>query len=276
MASGKSSGKKRPPSLGPVNQRQIPWMMIAAITVLVLLAGAFIGYPLVQRSQNAQWTPTEENQNPATAIEGVISQEFEGLQHVLGFQRVAYQHSPPMGGAHDGFWAACNGVVYPEPVRSENLVHSLEHGAVWIAYNPDLVDEAGQAALRDRVEGQPYTVMSPYPDLDAPISLQSWGNQLKVDAADDERIDQFIRSLRLNRFTHPEVGATCDVGAGGGFDQDAPPAFEAIPPQEAIDRETVFPENEGADLGAPVPDGAVPGEQPVPEEQPAPAPAPGQ
>ena len=38
--------------------------------------------------------------------------------------------------------------------------------------------------------------MSPYPGLDAPISLQAWGYQLKVDNADDPRIDDFIKALR--------------------------------------------------------------------------------
>jgi hypothetical protein len=276
MASGKS-GKKRPSMPSSVGRRQFPWGMVAAITVLVLLAGAFIVYPLVQRNQNRAWEPTDDNRNPALAIPGIVSQDYPGLQHVLGFQRVAYTHSPPFGGAHDGFWAACNGVVYPNPVRSENLVHSLEHGAVWIAYNPDTLDEAGKAALSQRVEGQPYTVMSPYPGLDAPISLQSWGNQLKVQTADDERIDQFIRALRLNRFTHPEVGASCDALGAQGFDQDNPPAFQPIPEQSAVDGQTILPENQGATPGgAPAPDPAVPG-QPAPGQQaPAPAPAPGQ
>ena len=85
-------------------------------------------------------------------------------------------------------WADCTGVVYPRPVRNENMVHSLEHGAVWIAYAPGRVDDAGLRRLAARVDGKPYTMMSPYPGLDRPISLQSWGHQLKVDSADDPRI----------------------------------------------------------------------------------------
>ena len=250
MARGKTPSKKRPPSVGAVNQRQIPWGMIAAIVVIVVLAAAFIGYPLIQRGQNAQWTPSDENRDPSLAIPGIVSQEYQGGQHVLGFQQVAYTKSPPFGGAHDGFWAACNGVVYPEPVRTENLVHSLEHGAVWITYNPDQVSGQALQSLRDRIEGQPYSVMSPYPGLDSPISLQAWGHQLKLESADDERIDQFIRSLRVNRFTHPEVGASCDATGPQGFDQDNPPPFQPAPPADAVDRQTVFPENEGANAGA--------------------------
>ena len=40
--------------------------------------------------------------------------------------------------------------------------------------------------------------MSPFEGLDTPISLQAWGYQLKVDNADDSRIDEFIKALRVN------------------------------------------------------------------------------
>ena len=39
-------------------------------------------------------------------------------------------------------------MVYPAAVRTENLVHSLEHGAVWIAYNPDQVVGDALATLQ--------------------------------------------------------------------------------------------------------------------------------
>ena len=259
MARDNRPSKKRPPSVAAVTQRQVPWGTIAAIVVIVVLAAVFIGYPLIQRGQNAQWRPSEENRDPSLAIPGIATQQYQGGQHVLGVQQVAYTNSPPYGGAHDGFWAACNGVVYPNPVRSENLVHSLEHGAVWITYNPGQVSGAALESLRARVEGQPYTVMSPYPGLDSAISLQSWGHQLKVESADDERIEQFTRSLRVNQFTHPEVGASCDATGPQGFDQDNPPPFQTAPPPSAVNRQTVLPENEGTNPG-PQPDQGIPGQ----------------
>ncbi|MDI5979396.1 DUF3105 domain-containing protein [Amycolatopsis magusensis] len=177
----------------------------------------------------AAFMPSEANPDPSTAIPGVVRQAYDPGLHVAAPQRVAYDHSPPFGGRHDQVWAACNGVVYPEGVRTEHLVHSLEHGAVWIAYHPDRVTGAERAKLAERVEGKPYLVMSPYPGLDQPISLQSWGHQLKVASADDERIDQFVTALLLNPATFPEPGAPCDPGPGG-FDQDAPPPFDPTPP----------------------------------------------
>src|SRR4051794_24646687 len=49
---------------------------------------------------------------------------------------VAYARTPPDGGAHSRSWIGCGS--YDQPVRAEEAVHSLEHGAVWITYRPDL------------------------------------------------------------------------------------------------------------------------------------------
>ena len=52
--------------------------------------------------------------------------------------------------------------------------------------------------LRSKVQGKEKTMLSPFEGLDKPISLQAWGYQLKVDDADDGRIDDFIKTLRVN------------------------------------------------------------------------------
>ena len=52
--------------------------------------------------------------------------------------------------------------------------------------------------------------MSPYRGPRQAVSLQAWGYQLKVDNADDGRIDEFIKALRLNASVEP--GATCSSG----------------------------------------------------------------
>jgi hypothetical protein len=236
MVSGKNSKATRNARSSVVTRRSTPWGTIAAVMVVVLFAAGIFGYAYVQKRATAdekaalaKFTPSATNQDPSTQIQGIVTQQYAGGQHVAPTQQVAYTHSPPFGGAHDGYWAACNGVVYPNAVRSENLVHSLEHGAVWIAYNPDQVTGDALKTLQSKVDGERYMVMSPYPNLDSPISLQSWGHQLKVADATDPRIDEFISSLKENRYTHPEVGASCDAIGPPSFDQDNPPPF-APPP----------------------------------------------
>lgn len=237
MASGKSSKRARTSRSVSVSTRTIPWGTIIASLVVVLFAAAVLGYAMVQsnhkkaeQSAMAEWTPSDSNHDPSKAIPGVVTQEFPGGQHVTPAERVAYTHSPPFGGAHDYNWAACSGVVYPKPVRNENMVHALEHGTVWIAYDPAKITGEALASLTKRVQGQPYTMISPYPGLDQPIALSAWGHQLKLSDPGDPRIGEFIHSLRSNQYTPPEPGASCDALGKGQFDQDNPPPFDPSKP----------------------------------------------
>ena len=103
-------------------------------------------------------------------------------------------------------WADCTGTVYDVDIRHENAVHSLEHGAVWITYDPDALSDDEIATLAELVEGESGRMLSPYAGLDSPISLQAWSHQLKVDSVDDKRIEQFADFLTRNGDIHPEAG----------------------------------------------------------------------
>ncbi len=177
-----------------------PWgTIIATIAVLVFAAGA-IGYAVYQANSSA--VPDSPSD-----IDGITIAEYAaGQEHVT--TDVTYDESPPIGGPHDGYWADCDGAVYDQQIRSENAIHSLEHGAVWITYNPDISDD-DLAVLTQYVQNQPYIMLSPYEGLTSPISLQSWNHQLFVDSVDDSRINDFIQVLRQNPEEFPEVGAGC-------------------------------------------------------------------
>jgi type II secretory pathway pseudopilin PulG len=248
MASGTQKKKGTPKKVNKatrsssvVSKKGTPWGTIIAVIGIVALMGAVLGYYLVQSApkreqktreeQAAAYAPSAQNPDPSTKIAGVTTAQYTGSVHVLATERVAYDKTPPFGGPHDGSWAACTGIVYPNAVRTENMVHSLEHGAIWIAYNPAQVTGADLDLLKVRVDGRPYSMMSPYPGLDKPISLQSWGHQLKLDKADDPRIDEFITALRSNpNGVYPEVGASCDAMGPGAFDPSNPPPFDPTPP----------------------------------------------
>jgi hypothetical protein len=246
MASGKTAKRTRatPPV---VSKRQgLPWLTIGAFAVVLLLVGGIFAVVYSKNRQNnseaaavAPFTPSDTNKDPSTAISGIYAAKatvaangtlsfttYKAALHVTGTQRVAYDRYPPVGGPHDGTWADCNGDVYTTAVRNENMVHPLEHGAVWIAYNPKTIAAGDLDKLKAIVTGQSYLFMSPYPGLDAPISLQAWGHQLKLTSAGDVRIKQFITALRQNPYTTPESGASCSQP---GF-AAAPPAFVATPP----------------------------------------------
>ncbi len=229
---GKNTGRRSSKASPVTAGRSTPWVLIAGVLAVLVFAGGIFGYAYMryaatqeERAAMAPFVPSENNQDPAKDIPGVVVKQYEAGQHVQAPQQVAYDQSPPFGGPHDQVWATCTGTVYDQPVRTENIIHSLEHGAVWIAYQPDKLSKAAVDKLRKRVEGESYMLMSPVPTLDSPISLQSWGHQLKLKRADDPRIDQFITALRTNRFTHPEVGASCQ-SVPGGFNPQNPPPFQ--------------------------------------------------
>jgi hypothetical protein len=246
------SGKKKAGQVPVVKAggvgRQIPWMTIGAVVVIIALVGGLAAYLVpkyLDQREVAKFTPSASNPDPSDKIDGVTKIYYPAGQHVQPTQRVAYDQSPPFGGPHDAVWAACTGIVYPNQLRTENAVHALEHGAVWIAYNPDTIAPGDLDILQDKVEGESYMLMSPYPDLNTPISLQSWGHQLKLDSAGDERVDQFIEALRQNSNSgvypgqpdataYPEIGASC-AATPGAFDPNNPPPAGAGPiPADAI------------------------------------------
>jgi Protein of unknown function (DUF3105) len=231
MPSGKSTKAVRTARPVVTATKPRPWGTIAAVVTIALFAVGIFGYMFTRFEDRRAFVPTASTKDPSTKIPGVVIQDYSklGRGHIGADKRVAYDHSPPFGGPHDGTWAACNGVVYTTPVRNENMVHALEHGAVWIAYDPVKITGSALQSLRDRVQGANYLMLSPYPGLDAPISLQSWGHQLKLSDPTDQRIDHFIQALRLNQYTYPEIGASCDV-LSGLFDPAKPPPFVAAPP----------------------------------------------
>jgi hypothetical protein len=205
---GKGGKKGRKP-IGPVKVgKDRNWGPIALFIAVGVVALGIIAVAAVAVLQ----TDSREWHEQAAEIEGIVNYrearpEILGAEHLSG--PINYEVQPPVGGPHNSAWQNCQGLVYDEPIASEHAVHSLEHGAVWITYHPDLA-ESEVERLADRVDGRDFLFMSPFPGLDAPISLQAWGYQLKVDSAGDERIDQFMRALRVNASLEP--GATC----GGG------------------------------------------------------------
>ena len=130
---------------------------------------------------------------------------------------VDHPQSPSVGGEHDPVWLDCG--AYDEPVREENAVHDLEHGAVWISYDPDL-DRGDVETLAEQLPQN--GILAPYPGLPVPVVVTVWGRQLELEAADDARLPLFIRRYGGGE-TAPEPFASC---AGGVRDPEGGPADE--------------------------------------------------
>ena len=173
----------------------------AALGVLVVLVG---GYLLIRATR----TPS---------LDGVVT--FSNLERGHKAGPITYPQTPPVGGVHNEVWQNCG--IYDKPVANENAVHSLEHGAVWITYRPDLpADQVEQ--LRKLVRGHGHALLSPYPNLPAPVVASAWGVQLKIEGssnpASDPRLPLFIQKYEQGTQT-PEPGASCRNGTGNPIEQ---------------------------------------------------------
>ena len=145
----------------------------------------------------------------SAAIKGVKTFKELTPKHLNG--TVDYPQTPPVGGNHSQAWLNC--AVYTEPVSNENAVHSLEHGAVWITYDPTMITGEQLTTLRKAIP-KTYAILSPYQGLPAAIVASAWGVQLQVSQADDPRITQFISKYRGSK-SAPEPGAPCTSGIDG-------------------------------------------------------------
>ena len=157
---------------------------------------------------------------------GVITElPDDGNEHVFC---PSYEHRPPASGSHFDAWQNCG--FYTAPVQDQTAVHALEHGAVWIAYSPDLAaDEV--AAIEARTAGEEHILAAPYPGLANPIVMTAWTRQLALEGLDDPLFEEFIDTYLARRSpTAPEAGASC--GGAIGVAPDEPNAgFEAIAEQ---------------------------------------------
>jgi hypothetical protein len=177
-------------------RRTLTWVG-ATGGVVVILVGAVIWAVLASR-------PKATSQSLA----GVVTYSELARDHVVG--KVTYAQTPPVGGKHSAVWQNCG--IYSAPVANENAVHSMEHGAVWITYQPNLAGDA-VVILRDDVRGQPYGLLTPYPGLPTPVVATVWGTQLKLQSAMDPRLKAFIAKY-ADATKAPEPRGECTGGIG--------------------------------------------------------------
>jgi hypothetical protein len=176
------------------------------ISVAIVAAVAVVGLVVASVVLTPQKATYTAGGGTGAKIEGVET-FTNGAGHVE--TTVNYPQTPPAGGEHNPMWLNCG--VYTEPVPNENAVHALEHGAIWVTYDKSL-SSADLDTLKTKLPST-YTVLSPFTDIPSPIVLSAWNAQLKVDKADDPRIEKFFQEYWKSSSV-PEPGAYCT----GAFD----------------------------------------------------------
>lgn len=159
---------------------------------------------------SAKPSPTPSSTaSPTPSIPGVV--QVLGLKHTHVRGPVTYDQTPPLGGPHNPVWLQC--AVYAEPVPSQHAVHSMEHGAVWVTYRPDLSQKDVDTVHRLQALKPAFVLVSPFDGLPAPVVVSAWGLQLQVQKVDDPRLAQFVREYAGGPQGGEGPNVRCNPGA---------------------------------------------------------------
>jgi hypothetical protein len=179
--------------------------IVGAIVALVLVVGTVATVLVV-------------NLTPTTVDEALTSGDYQerlqlypDLPATHTESRVTYDQTPPVGGPHNPTWLNCG--VYDEKQQNENAVHALEHGAVWITYDPATTSDDEIAALV-ALAPDTYSIVSPYPGIGDAFAISAWGAQLRFTDTDDPAVTDFLTQFWRSADS-PEPNAPCTGALDG-------------------------------------------------------------
>src|SRR5262249_54285412 len=145
-------------------ERRRNLVMIGAIAAVVVIIGGGVGWYAASRggssttSTTAEVVPAAPGGTPQSQPAGLLGPDTSGISGVVAYDTagwptaskngpanqalghdhvqgaVTYSVTPPVGGNHNPTPLTCG--VYTKPVPNEYAVHDLEHGAIWITYQP--------------------------------------------------------------------------------------------------------------------------------------------
>ena len=132
--------------------------------------------------------------NPGSAVE--IMESF----HIQpGAEREAYNSNPPTSGPH--YARPAQWGIYSQEIPEGGIIHSLEHGGIWISYRPELDDDSRKVLESIARKHSGSVIVSPRAENDSLIAVASWGRVANMDAVDELAINAYIQ---FNKNNSPE------------------------------------------------------------------------
>jgi len=148
--------------------------------------------------------PQNPNQNPDSNQQNLgpdysKDMPYEGANHVEEGTKVTYQSNPPTSGNHWGD-PLLDG-IYDTEKPDEAIVHSLEHGRVWISYQPSSLPQSAIDQLKIIASEEKRVILTPRALNETPIALAAWErlDTFSLDESgnvDTERVIDFIERYR--------------------------------------------------------------------------------
>lgn len=173
------------PEKVPKGRKPLPVKKIRNWVIFIVIVGFFVWgiYALVQSA-------APEGKDFSQRVPILVTNHVQ----IGSVSLEDYNSNPPTSGPH-----------YDTPARpgfrgniidDGHLIHSMEHGLIWISYHPRIGEEAEK--LRNVVG--PFTVITQREANDKDISLAAWGRldafdleDGTIDANDLRRIDDFVK-----------------------------------------------------------------------------------
>ncbi len=126
-----------------------------------------------------------------------MAHEDKGRQHVASNAATYGGPEAPTSGDHSDplEWQA-----YGQEIPDINVIHNMEHGGVYISYQPDLPADVVQQIKS--IFFPPYTkqgfsaskaILAPRAKNEALITMSSWNRSQKFESFDEEKMVQYYR-----------------------------------------------------------------------------------
>jgi hypothetical protein len=139
-------------------------------------------------------------------------------EHAAEGETVQYEESPPVSGRHAEGAAPCG--THGEPVPNEALVHSLEHGAVYLLYAPDLPIAQIKQLEAIATSHEENVLSAPYEgEMETPIAVGSWGERMDLDEVDEDAITTYIDTF-AGEGPESDQGAVCENTSDQRFEPE--------------------------------------------------------
>ena len=108
--------------------------LTVALAVPLIAVSLIAGCSDAKSSTNTTGDSTSGSAASSGEPEGTVTYTDLAQTHVD--TPVDYPQTPPVGGPHNPVWQTCQ--FYDVEFPKERGVHSMEHGAVWITFDPSL------------------------------------------------------------------------------------------------------------------------------------------
>lgn len=172
---------------------------LIAIAVVFVVAGSVVAYTVflsdsgTSGNDGSQSLPERGNTTLLTDVEQFPS---EGREHVPPGTEITYDTMPPASGPHYDQTASAG--FYTDRPSLGELVHSLEHGAVIVYYDPNQITPDARSNLEQlaATHTEPFqsviVVPTPVENPTSPYVLTAWQHKLSLDSYDTERVRAFL------------------------------------------------------------------------------------